>query len=1317
MRRLLAVLIFLLFLNLQAGESLTPVLCLASKDTKIQGLDSIDPKALEAYREKGYDLHLAYYQDVTEKDLMQYKIVVGMITQLHRGTVPINTELAAALDKYLRRGGGFILIPAPSYYGAEDFVLRLNPVLEKYGCKLLSEIPLDPSSEKTLVRVLGYRYLKTTNLKKHPVTEGIKELWLPLDFANSYLRTHTMGISPEWESVVNGEITTVTYPFNKLSRNIKEPGTYRSEPPFLAVRQVGKGRLAVFTTASRYFIFDAYHWAHGGGFVMNNGGLKLMTNLFKYVSANAPEPQGKPQRKSLSEKVEISGNVPVCQDKKKWLEIAMDKFQPHGTKVKYYIDCGAQSDLPYTKLRGCGYLDIPYEHWLIRWAWSDIFHATAANSRAFDRKKVTYRFAELNPGAKYQIGLMVWAYQDEGARSLKVDMEGASTTLPLPRFKQGQGPRFTVLKIPEQAVRGGSLDVVFSCGKEGEGTFSSVCELWLYEAGKAPKLTAEELVSTFESPSAGTETLVRDFEYFNGLIGAKSNYSGGKNSVVEMAVAAQKCGYSFLVFNDELSKLDMAKYKKLLADCRRASGKDFTAIAGMTFTARNGSKDQPSERPQAMGEISAYVFTEPLTALPDGKSLADPYSLFWRFFGGELSGGKKNAPTLLHPGRNDISPFFQRFWRGIDVLNFDAAGKIYDDSEKLYRDLLASGYGPYPRVSGDYRSVSDIERAAATKAWQNTILAWNRDILPVFSYSSNISSGPKIKRCQYSFDYLVGGEVGGGILFRNAARMNLDLLVEHSSPITEISLYKSNHLIRRWYPNRQKVEMSESFLITGQREMLVEIRAADGTRALTGRFQAQDRQFLSGMCGDNQNSICSFTRPPSKFELDEREIYLQHSYWHTGQAAGQLGFLRDSRELVPRIIETGIIQPCKMVRPCPVLTFKDGRIEDHTYSEMRIVAAGRDYNLIRYSRDLPGDAFKTDTDIVSYQPVANGSTVNLIELEMTAKRDIAAGDIKTLRILAVGLMPSFPALWNYTYTDPQGKLQSGKFADLGKTVKSSRLKPGSPLMAWPNDVANLVIIPLDNTQYVLDIDNLYQVWNGRERFQLRLPDREYKKGEKIKTRIVVMLYSGKVSAASDLDEIAADFKAPAEIAVEKGKLESNVYETAIRAANYAASGSLKMLRKHKMPLPFKLAGVNPNWTCAVEQGGEFKLAEPRGGILRTVFEPRDGSFALGNPLVADQAELRLEWGGRHAGGLRFFAHNPTGRTMTATVRSNPAFRHIPEGFAEIKLEAGKSGWFWMGKYGGLKENPQRQVVKSVRRTNINVVYLSNGKRITLSKGE
>jgi hypothetical protein len=145
--------------------------------------------------------------------------------------------------------------------------------------------------------------------------------------------------------------------------------------------------------------------------------------------------------------------------------------------------------------------------------------------------------------------------------------------------------------------------------------------------------------------------------------------------------------------------------------------------------------------------------------------------------------------------------------------------------------------------------------------------------------------------------------------------------------------------------------------------------------------------------------------------------------------------------------------------------------------------------------------------------------------------------------------------------------------------------------------------------------------------------------------------------------------------------------------------------------------VNPNWSCAVEQNAEFKLAEAHGKVLRTVLDTADSSFALGNPLVSDNKELILEWGGRHLGGIRFFAHNPTKQTISALVKSNSAFKHIPETFAKIKLGAGQSHWYWMGKCGGIKESPEKQVVKSVCKANINTVYFNDKQKVTLNGSE
>ena len=64
----------------------TPVLCLAARDAKGQGLTYIEANALAAYREQGFDLQFDCYEEVSAEKLLRYPVVVGMLSQLHQGT-------------------------------------------------------------------------------------------------------------------------------------------------------------------------------------------------------------------------------------------------------------------------------------------------------------------------------------------------------------------------------------------------------------------------------------------------------------------------------------------------------------------------------------------------------------------------------------------------------------------------------------------------------------------------------------------------------------------------------------------------------------------------------------------------------------------------------------------------------------------------------------------------------------------------------------------------------------------------------------------------------------------------------------------------------------------------------------------------------------------------------------------------------------------------------------------------------------------------------------------------------------------------------
>ncbi|MBN1268217.1 MAG: hypothetical protein JXB04_01400 [Kiritimatiellae bacterium] len=1281
------------------------VLCLASEDLKPQGLDSIEEKALAAYRAMGFELHFDYYQRVDEATLRRYPVVVGMTPQLHAGTRAIDENLGAAIERYVRDGGGFLLIPGPSYYGGEDFVRQLNPWLKPLGVELLNDQPRDAANQKTITRVIGYRYLRTANIKSHPATDGIEAIWLPIDFTDGYLCAHTMKVSPDWDVLIRGETTCRTYRFSDLRIGRETAGAYQTEPPFLAIREMGKGAMAVFTSASGYYLFDAYHWAYGDGFVMKEGqGLQLMANLFGYLARGqsalaraAGSADGKLPAPAGAKAEVVEGNVPLVQDKGDWIEHVQKNLAPRACGVAGYVDCGALSDRAYSPERGWGY--VGDSSWLIRWSWSEAFHPTAANSRGFDIKPLVYRFDGLALDRNYKLGVLTWAYQVEGARPIRISMGGVTfeEQLTPPRYADGQGPLFKVFDVPREAVReDGALEVSFELGEGGTGTFSSIAELWLFDEGAAALFAPEELASRFESPSAGyNERLFDHFKTFKGLIGARSTFSGGAFGVDELCAAAREAGCDFLVFVEDIESMTDEKLDELKAACAKCSDDSFRAMPGVRFSARYAGQARRADQPTSWGDVSAYVFQR-IEKLPAAADFENPYSLLWKFFGGELTGGKGAPPTLSTPKANAISPFYQRFWRGLDVLTIGPGGEVQEDARGLYADLMAGGYGPQPRVARRYETPDEI-RAARDGGWFVTITAPDLDLLPDYAYGSCIGNGPQLRHYGYSFDYARHGGTGEGILFRGQVPLILHAWVVSPTPIERVTLYSGTRSLRRWRPRSLRFHVEEPILVGRNHELWLHVEAQEGREAITGRFLVQNNHLLIGMCADNQNTICNLTRPPKNFKWDDRELFLAHSYWHTGEAAGQLGAMRDAKELVPRIIETGIIQPVKRFQPCPLFRFSDGTLEDHTSSELRLTEAVADYNRIEYRFDTPDSRMKSRTVLTTPLPVEGGDTVVLVEWEAEAKTDVefAPGPL-AIQHLRMGLVPALAPGWKCSYIGPSGAVETQPFVyEADPPHIRADLSPEGGVLVWPNDIGSLLLLPLDGAACEMDAYALASR-HRRESVELGTSPSRMAAGEKMSSRILVALHQGEVASGEEVAALRRRYAGQAErLALQTGRLASAGYLPTIETENYVVAGTADTSALRD-PMPLAVKTVNPNWSVAKQIDGELTVLEAPAGEWVVTLPPgrREGAFALGNVLISDREDLVMEWGGFHMGGVRMHVHHPGDAPAVFRAAANPAMHAVPPVDGRWALDTGESVWLWGHGDLLLRESRDCQVISA-----------------------
>ncbi|MCE5241124.1 hypothetical protein LLH23_21890 [bacterium] len=219
--------------------------------------------------------------------LKQFNAIVMLdfpIVEKHADLKAAIAEKEQLLARFVAEGGGLMLTGNTEYgmWALERDFEEMDRFLKPYGAQVLHEQVAENSPALVLptmgISALGW----TGNVVKHPLTEGVRGLLYPTDHAWSYW-THPLQVGPGWEVLVKGSpsASTFTQPLGGATSAVEAPktaGTYQSEPPLVAVRNLRvranvpdapKGRLALWPTVPSAFIIDGYHAFWGGGIIMD----------------------------------------------------------------------------------------------------------------------------------------------------------------------------------------------------------------------------------------------------------------------------------------------------------------------------------------------------------------------------------------------------------------------------------------------------------------------------------------------------------------------------------------------------------------------------------------------------------------------------------------------------------------------------------------------------------------------------------------------------------------------------------------------------------------------------------------------------------------------------------------------------------------------------------------------------------------------------------------------------------------------------------------------------------------------------------------
>jgi len=254
-------------------------------------------KLNEKLRELGFETRevAAFSPALDMAYLKQFNVVVlggGGEGNQHALFSELSRSTAELVLEYVKQGGGLLLFRNPGWQFGRD-IEEYNQWLAPTGIEILPEQMIDPENRIELDSNAALFW--TDKIAEHEVTKGVEGVFYP-DIFSGYGKytdfASPIRASADWQVLLYGKKTARSLATKKGGAPPPPAkGTYESCPPFLAVREFGKGRIAVLPIAASCLWQDGFHILWGGGFVMEGqskgmtgSGARLMTNLFRYLS-------------------------------------------------------------------------------------------------------------------------------------------------------------------------------------------------------------------------------------------------------------------------------------------------------------------------------------------------------------------------------------------------------------------------------------------------------------------------------------------------------------------------------------------------------------------------------------------------------------------------------------------------------------------------------------------------------------------------------------------------------------------------------------------------------------------------------------------------------------------------------------------------------------------------------------------------------------------------------------------------------------------------------------------------------------------------
>lgn len=241
----------------------------------------IDPAIRQSLEKDGWVVGECSWDALTEETLSRFQAVIFLQTPDTFIKADKDARLGrmqALLQDYLARGGGVLVFP-DLFRGTVH--KTVNAWLEPYGIKALPQtIQETPRGQHPFEAYPAMGVASTGNIARDALTEGVSRFVYP----EGNELTTTFQAGDDWKVLVRGEKTALSVPNEGV---VESDPLFSEEPPIVAVREAGGGRMAYWSGHSSFFILKPYHAYWDEGRVLKEGDdLRLLENLLAWLAGS-----------------------------------------------------------------------------------------------------------------------------------------------------------------------------------------------------------------------------------------------------------------------------------------------------------------------------------------------------------------------------------------------------------------------------------------------------------------------------------------------------------------------------------------------------------------------------------------------------------------------------------------------------------------------------------------------------------------------------------------------------------------------------------------------------------------------------------------------------------------------------------------------------------------------------------------------------------------------------------------------------------------------------------------------------------------------